>query len=315
MKGLEKIKVIGVGGSGGNAISRMFQKRKKLADKLELIAVNCDLQDLRQTKADIKVQIGKKLTKGFGAGANPEIGYRAAMEQKEEIRNVLKDSKIVFITCGLGGGTGTKGSAVIAEIAKKNLGILTVGIVTLPFTFEGLERRKVALSGLKLLKERVDSLIVIENDRIFEKIDQKTNISDAFWRCDEVLQDIVFGMAHLLFSVGFINVDFADIKEIMKDSGNTLFGIGKGQGENKLKEAALKAIEFPFSDISIDGAKGLIFNIFAKDNISLMELEQSAKVITDKVFPSAKIIFGITQDKSMKPDEAKIIVIATGIER
>lgn len=315
MKGLEKIKVVGVGGSGGNAITRMFQKRKKLADKLELIAINCDLQDLRQTKSDIKIQIGKKLTKGFGAGANPEIGYRAALEQREDIKNVLDNSKIVFITCGLGGGTGTKGSAVVAEIAKKEIGALTVGIVTLPFSFEGIERKRVAYAGLNLLREKVDSLIVIENDRLLEKIDETTNISNAFWKCDEVLQDIVFGMANLLFSVGFINVDFADIKEIMKDSGNTLFGIGKGKGAEKLKEAAINAIEFPFSDISIDGAKGVIFNVFAKDKISLVELEEAAKIITDKVLPSSKIIFGVTQDKSIPQDEAKIIVIATGIPK
>jgi len=314
MKELESIKVVGVGGSGGNAITRMFQKRKKLADKLELIAINCDLQDLRQTKADIKIQIGKKITKGFGAGANPEIGYKAALEQKEEIKKALDGAKIVFITCGLGGGTGTKGSSVVAEVSKKEIGALTVAIVTLPFSFEGVARKKIAQSGLKLLRNNVDSLIVIENDRLLTQIDEKTNILDAFWRCDEVLQDIVFGMAKLLFSVGFINVDFADIKEIMKDSGNTLFGLGKGKGENKLKDAARNAIASPFSNVSIDGARGLIFNVFVGSDIALTELEEAAKIITARVSPSAKIIFGVTKEKTIPKDEAKIIVIATGIE-
>ena len=314
MKGLDLIKVVGVGGSGGNAITRMFQKRKKFADKLELIAINCDLQDLRQTKSDIKIQIGKKITKGFGAGANPEIGYKAALEQKEEIKKSLEGAKIVFITCGLGGGTGTKGSSVVAEVSKKEIGALTVGIVTLPFSFEGIERKKIAQSGLKLLRDNVDSLIVIENDRLLTQINEKTNIFDAFWKCDEVLQDIVFGMANLLFSVGFINIDFADIKEIMKDSGNTLFGLGKGKGENKLKDAAYNAISSPFSNISIDGAKGIIFNVFVNNDVGLRELEEAAKIITEKASPSSKVIFGVTQEKTIPKDEAKIIVIATGIE-
>ncbi len=314
MKELDSIKVVGVGGSGGNAITRMFQKRQKLADKLELIAINCDLQDLHQTKSDKKIQIGKNITKGFGAGADPEIGYKAALEQKEEIKKAIGEAKIVFITCGLGGGTGTKGSSVVAEISKKEIGALTVGIVTLPFSFEGIERKKIARSGLELLRKNVDSLIVIENDRLLTQIDEKTNILDAFWKCDEVLQDIVFGMANLLFSVGFINIDFADIKEIMKDSGNTLFGLGKGKGENKLEDAARNAITSPFSNISIDGAKGLIFNVFVNDDVGLKELEEAAQIITERVSSSSKIIFGVTREKTMPKDEAKIIVIATGIE-
>ncbi|MCD6429462.1 cell division protein FtsZ [bacterium] len=311
MRNFTKIKVVGIGGSGGNALSRMWKLKTK---EVEFIAINCDVQDLKHTKADKKIQIGKQLTKGLGAGADPNIGYRAALEQKDEIREALSGGNIIFITCGLGGGTGTKGSSVVAEIAKSEIGALTIGIVTLPFSFEGFYRKRVAMSGLEKLKEKVDALIVIENDKLLEKINDKIDIDRAFWVCDEVLRDTVFGIADLLFSFGVINVDFADIKEIMKDSGYALFGTGKGFGENMVEEAVTKAINFSLSGLSIKGATGILFNISARTTPPLTSIEKAAQIITREVSPSAKVIFGVTKNKKLGVNEARIVVIATGIK-
>ena len=308
MKSIAKIKVVGVGGSGSNAVSRM---RKSKIKGVELIAINTDAQDLKKTKADLKLRIGKKITQGLGTGMNPEIGREAAKESRAEIQEVLKNSDMIFITCGLGGGTGTGASPIIAEIAK-NSGVLTVAVVTQPFSFEGLFRRKIAENAERLLKGKVDSLITIENDKLLENLDPKTSVSTAFWICDDILRQAVQGITDLIFLPGIINVDFADVKTIMKDSGSALFGMGKGEGENRAETAALKAISSPLLNVSCKGARGILFNVSGGDDLSLSEIDEVAKVITQEINPEAKVIFGALKDKNLKEGELKITVIATG---
>ena len=305
---MTKIKVVGVGGSGGNAISRM--KKAKIKG-VELIAINADAQDLRKTKADLRVRIGKKLTQGLGTGMNPEIGRRAAEENRAEIQEVLKDSDMIFITCGLGGGCGTGGSPIVAEVAQE-LGVLTVAVVTKPFSFEGQTRRQIAEKGLRKLKERVDSFITISNDKLLEILDPKISLLNAFWICDDILRQAVQGISDLILLPGLVNVDFADVKTILKNSGTALFGIGRARGEKRAELAAKAAIHSPLLDISPKGAKGVLFNVSSGKDISLSEIDQAAKVITQEVNPEAKVIFGAVQDEKLKKGEIKVTVIATG---
>lgn len=302
-----KIKVVGVGGSGGNALSRM--KRAKIKG-VQLLAINTDLQDLRKTRADIKLQIGKKLTQGLGTGMDPEIGRQAALENKNEISQILEGSDMVFITYGVGGGTGSGAGPVIAGIAKK-LGALTVAIVTTPFSFEGAARKKVADLSLKKLRGRVDSLISISNDKLLLILDPGVSLLKAFWVCDDILRQAVQGISDLIMLPGIINVNFADIQGIIKNSGTALFGIAKAEGEKRAETAARLAINSPLLETSCQGAKGVLFNVSGED-ISLSEIDKVAKVITKEINPEAKVIFGAVQNEKLKKGQIKVTVIATG---
>lgn len=301
-----QIKVIGVGGSGSNTVSRMAKFDIKGA---ELIAVNTDAQALHFCKVEKKILIGKEITKGLGTGMDMVLGQKAAEENKDEIRETLKGADMVFITCGCGGGTGSGASPVIAEISK-SLGILTVAVVTTPFSFEGQQRRKVALEAIENLKTKVDSLLVISNDKLLKIIDEKTTVSNAFEICDEILREAVQGITDLILAPGIITIDFASVLSIMKDSGRALFGVGKAIGENRAIEAANKAINSPLLDFSIQGAKGVLFNASGQD-VTLNEIQEAAKVITKTVDKRAQIIFGAVKDNSLKKGEIKITVIAT----
>ncbi len=305
---MTKIKVIGVGGSGSNAVSRMMQAKIK---GVELIAANTDAQDLKKARAHFKVRLGKGLTKGLGTGMNPVIGKKAAEEQKEEIQEVLKGADMIFVAYGVGGGTGTGAGPVVAEIAK-SLGALTVGVVTKPFSFEGAFRKKLAESGIKRLKDQVDSLIVISNDKLLEVLDQKTTLANAFWFCDDILRQAVQGISDLILLPGIVNVDFANIKTIMKNSGTALFGVGKANGEKRAEKAVLAAISSPLLGLSPRGAKGVLFNVSGGKDISLSEIDEIAQFITKEISPEAKVVFGAVQDEKLKKGEIKVIVIATG---
>ena len=301
--------MIGVGGSGHNAIHRMITAG---LTNVEFVAINTDAQALHHSKADKKVQIGKQVTRGLGAGMNPEVGRAAAEESKEEILEVLSGSDMVFVTCGLGGGTGTGAAPVVAELAKEE-GILTVAVVTKPFAFEGAKRRELAEKGLEELKDNVDTIIVIPNDRILQIIDKKTSLLDAFRTVDDVLRQGVQGIADLVTTPGLINVDFADVKSVMSDSGSALMGIGRGSGENRAIEAAKQAIDSPLLEVSIDGARGVLFNITGGKDLGMYEVDEAAKIITKSVDSDAKIIFGAVIDEAMS-DEVRITVIATGFD-
>lgn len=303
------IKVVGVGGSGGNAVTRMINSKLR---GIDFVAINTDAQALAHNEAPIKIQIGKETTRGLGAGADPEIGRRAVEENKEEIYEALKGTDMVFVTCGMGGGTGTGASPFVADIAKE-LGALTVGVVTKPFAFEGLRRRKVAENGITELKERVDTLITIPNDRLLQVIDKKTSLFDAFGIVDDVLRQGVQGISDLIVLHGIINVDFADVKAIMANAGSALMGIGRGSGDNRAIEAARSAIESPLLELSIDGAKGILFNITGGPDLGMYEIDEAAKAITEAADPDANIIFGAIIDEAMQ-GEVKITVIATGFE-
>jgi cell division protein FtsZ len=303
-----KIKVIGVGGSGSNTVSRMMKHKMK---GVELIAINTDAQDLKKVKAHQKIRIGKNLTRGLGSGMNPEIGRMAAEEQKEEIEKSIMGADMIFITCGLGGGTGSGASPVIAEIAK-GAGILTLAIVTMPFSFEGFQRKEIAEKSAKKLKEKVDTLIAISNDKLLTTLEPNTTVNNAFIACDEILRQAVQGISDLIVLPGIINISFADVKTIMKDSGSALFGIGVAKGEGRAKEAARKALNSPLLDISCKGAKGVLFNVSGGKDISLSEIDEVAKIITHEVSPEAKIIFGAIKDEKLKQGEIKVTVIATG---
>ncbi|MCX6737902.1 MAG: cell division protein FtsZ [Candidatus Parcubacteria bacterium] len=304
-----KIKVVGVGGSGGNAISRMAKCK---IQGVELIALNCDAQDIKKTKAHKKIQIGKNLTRGLGAGMNPRIGKEAAEESRELIEEALKGSDITFIVCGLGGGTGTGAAPLVAEISKK-LGALTIGAVTLPFSFEGAQRKAIAKIGQNRMRDKVDTLFVIPNDKLLTQINDKTTLVSAFWMCDEILRQAVQGISDLITKPGIISVDFADIKAIMSNSGNALFGVGSAEGENKIEKATDKAIHSSFLDFGIKGAKRVLFNITGGKNLSLAEVQQAAKIIT-RNSSATRVIFGAIEDRKLKPDEVKIILIAAGVE-
>jgi cell division protein FtsZ len=302
-----KIKVVGVGGSGGNAISRM---KKAKIQGVQLIAINTDFQDLRKARADLRLQIGPKLTQGLGTGMNPEIGKKAALESEEKIKQILEGSDLIFITYGLGGGTGSGGGPIVAEIVK-DLGVLTVAVVTRPFSFEGQARKKIADSGIKKLKEKVDSLIAISNDKLLSILPPSTPLWKAFWICDDTLRQAVQGISDLITLPGIINVNFADIKGIIENSGTALFGQGLAKGERRAETAARLAINSPLLDSSCKGAKGILFNISGED-VGLSEIDEAAKVITKEINPEAKVIFGAIQDEKLKKGQIKVSVIATG---
>ncbi|MDP3963422.1 MAG: cell division protein FtsZ [bacterium] len=303
-----KIKVVGVGGSGGKAISRMMQQK---IHGVEFIAINTDAQDLHFSNAPVKVHIGKNLTRGLGAGMNPEIGRQAAEENREEIQQVLKGADMVFVTCGLGGGTGSGAGPVVAEAAR-NVGALTIGVVTKPFAFEGAQRSRIAEDAWTQLRDQVDALITIPNDRLLGVIDRKTPILEAFRIVDDVLRHGVQGISDLITYPGLINVDFADIKAVMRDAGSALMGIGTAQGEDRAIQAARQAISSPLLEIAIDGARGVLFSVSGGEDLAMTEINEAARVITESIDPDAKVIFGaIVNDKSKK-GEVKITVIATG---
>jgi len=306
-KNKPKIKVIGIGGSGSNTVSRMAECN---IQGIELVAVNTDVQNLRSAKADIKIQIGKETTRGLGTGMNYRLGKIAAQESKEELSELVKDADMVFITCGLGGGTGTGASPIISELAKK-AGALTIAVVTEPFSFEGIQRKKIAKKGLKQLREKVDTLLVIPNDKLLKIKDKNITLKEAFWLCDEVLREAVQGISELIVKRGIVNLDFADIRSVMEDSGPAIFGMGKATGSNRATTAALRAINSPLLDVSIKGAKNILFNVSASD-LTLFEINTVAKIITQNAGQQAKIIFGATKDKNLKKGELKVTIIATG---
>lgn len=305
-----KIKVIGIGGGGCNAINTMISSAQ--IKGVDFIAVNTDAQALTTSQSPVKIQIGENLTKGLGSGADPEIGRQAAEESKEKIKDTLIDSDMIFITCGMGGGTGTGGSSVIADIAK-SLNILTVGVVTKPFVFEGTKRLVFAEEGISVLKEKVDTLIVIPNQRLLDVIDRKMSLLEAFKVADSVLSQAVQGISDLITMPGLINVDFADVRTIMTNSGSALMGMGTGVGENRAQSAARMAISSPLLEIAIDGAKGILFNITGGEDITMAEVDEAAKIISEKADADANIIFGATIDDSIV-DQIKITVIATGFD-
>ncbi|HEX8974395.1 MAG TPA: cell division protein FtsZ [Patescibacteria group bacterium] len=305
-----RIKVIGVGGAGNNAISRMIESKIK---GVEFVAINTDAQALHHSKASEKVHIGKNLSKGLGAGMNPEIGRQAAEENRDEIQDVLKGSDMVFVCAGMGGGTGTGAAPIIAETAKE-LGALTIAVVTKPFTFEGAQRRSIAEEGLNNLKDRVDSLITIPNDKLLSIIDRKTTLINAFRIVDDVLRQGVQGISDLITKPGIVNVDFADVRAIMADSGSALMGIGIASGENRAAEAAKAAINSPLLELSIDGAKGVLFNISGSSDLTMLEINEAANIITESIDPNAKVIFGAVVDEQVKKGEIFVTVVATGFE-
>jgi len=303
-----KIKVIGVGGGGGNAISRMASSGIK---GVNFVSVNTDVQALHNNKAKEKIHIGKVLTRGLGAGMNPDIGLQAAEENKEEIKECLKGTDMVFITGGLGGGTGTGAMPLIAELARET-GTLTVGVVTKPFSFEGVQRTKIAEDGLLELKDKVDTLIVIPNDRLLNIIDKKISLLNAFEIVDDVLKQAVQGISDLIVQPGIINLDFADIKAVMQGAGPAIMGIGRASGEDRAQEAARAAISSPLLEFSIEGAKGILLNVSGGIDIGMIEISEAAKIITESADPDAKVIFGAVLDDKAKKGEIKLTVIATG---
>jgi len=305
-----KIKVIGVGGGGGNAVNSMITSNQ--IQGVEFITVNTDAQALLSSKAETKVQIGSNFTKGLGSGADPEVGRAAAEESREKLKDLLYDSDMVFITAGMGGGTGTGASTIIAEIAKES-GALTVAVVTKPFAFEGIRRMQSAEEGIESLKENVDTLIVIPNQRLMDVIDKKMTLLDAFRLADNVLGQGVQGISDLITVPGLINVDFADVKTIMSDSGSALMGIGQASGENRAAAAARMAISSPLLEVSIDGAKGILYNIIGGPDMSMSEVSDASTIIASAAAPDANIIFGATIDEQLG-STIKISVIATGFD-
>ncbi|MFA6429260.1 MAG: cell division protein FtsZ [Patescibacteria group bacterium] len=304
-----KIKVVGVGGSGGSAVNRMITSKIR---GVEFIVMNTDVQALHHNMAPQKLHIGKTITRGLGAGMDPEVGLHAAEENENEIRELLKGADMVFITCGLGGGTGSGAGPFVASIAKEE-GALTVAVVTKPFSFEGSQRKMIADQAYEKLSDSVDTIITIPNDRILQIIDRKTSFVDAFAMADEVLRQGVQGISELITTSGLINVDFADVRAIMMNRGSALMGIGHGHGDNRAAEAAKAAVASPLLEVSIDGAKGVLFTITGGSNLGMYEVSEAAKVITQSADPQAKIIFGAIIDETMK-DEVKITVIATGFD-
>lgn len=304
-----KIKVVGVGGGGGSAINRMIQSKIK---GVEFLAVNTDLQALQASLAVNKIHVGKSTTRGLGSGMNPAMGRKAAEESQNELREYLKGSDMVFITCGLGGGTGSGAGPKVAEIAKE-VGALTIAVVTKPFSFEGAPRKSIAEDALKEFKDKVDTLITIPNDRIWQIIDKKTPLVEAFSVVDEVLRQGVQGISELITLPGLINVDFADVRTIMEDSGSALMGMGESSGENRAIEAAKAAIASPLLEMSIEGAKGILFTITGGSDITMYEVSEAAKAITESVDSDAKIIFGAVIDENLN-DQIKITVVATGFD-
>jgi cell division protein FtsZ len=305
---LAVIKVVGVGGGGSNAVNRMVDAG---LGGVEFIAANTDAQALLVVDSDVKVQMGADSTRGLGAGANPEVGKSAAEESRDEMKDVLKGADMVFITAGEGGGTGTGGAPIVGEIAKSDLGALTVGVVTRPFGFEGRRRAEQAHIGIEELREQVDTLIVIENDRLLQVVEKKTSIMDAFKMADDILRQGVQGITDLITVPGIVNLDFADVRAIMNEAGSALMGIGTASGENRAAEAAHTAVSSPLLESSIEGATGILLNISGPPDLGLFEVNEAAEVVTGAADQNANVIFGAVIDESLK-DEVRVTVIATG---
>jgi cell division protein FtsZ len=305
-----RIKVVGVGGAGCNAVNRMIIEG---IQGVEFVAINTDAQALLLAKAPTKVRIGDKLTRGLGAGGNPEVGRKSAEETAEELYTVLKGADMVFVTAGLGGGTGTGAAPIVAQIAKE-CGALTIGVVTRPFTFEGGRRMQSAESGMDMLKEHADTLIVIPNDRLLQIVDKKASLSDAFRMADDVLRQGIQGISELITVPGLINLDFADVKAIMSEGGAALMAVGHAEGDDRARLAAEQAISSQLLDITIDGARGVLFNVTGGPNMTLFEVNQAAAIIRETAHPDVNMIFGAVIDPNMG-DEIRITVIATGFER
>jgi len=302
-----RIKVIGIGGSGKNALNHMINSKVK---SVEFICMNTDTQDLHRSKAEKKIHIGKKLTKGLGAGMDPEIGRKAAEETKIEIQDAIKGADMIFIACGMGGGTGTGAAPVVARAAKEQ-GILTVSVVTKPFFFEGNQRMKIADKGIEDLAKEVDAIIIIPNDKLLQISDKNTNCKNAFATCDDVLRQAVEGISDLITIPGIINVDFADIRAVMSNTGSALMGIGLASGEKRAEKAAFQAINSPLLEISINGAKGVLFAVSGGDDVTIHEIQEIAKLITESIDKDAKVIFGTIHDERLRKGELKVTVIAT----
>ena len=307
MSDFANIKVIGVGGGGNNAVNRMVESELK---GVQFLSVNTESQVLELSKADVTIQIGEKVTKGLGAGANPQIGEAAAQESREDIIKALEGADMVFVTAGMGGGTGTGAAPIVAECAKE-VGALTVGVVTKPFAFEGKRRRAAAEKGIEFLTQKVDTIIVIPNDKLLQVVDKKCSVSDAFSKADEVLRQGIKGISDLIQIPGLINLDFADVKTIMTNQGEALMGIGEGTGENRAADAAKMAINSPLLETSIDGAKGILLNISGSSELGIFEVNEAAQIISDAADPDANIIFGSVIDESLG-DKVQVTVVATG---
>ncbi|WP_125769638.1 cell division protein FtsZ [Companilactobacillus furfuricola] len=303
------IKVIGVGGAGGNAVNRMVDTGIK---GVQFIAANTDVQALESSQAETKIQLGPKLTRGLGAGSNPEIGQKAAQESEEAIKEALEGADMIFITAGMGGGTGTGAAPIVANIAKES-GALTVGVVTRPFAFEGSKRSRFAADGISELKKDVDTLVLISNSKLLEIVDKKTPMNEAFSIADDVLRQGVQSISDLITSPGFVNLDFADVKTVMSDQGSALMGIGTANGENRITDATNKAISSPLLEVSIDGAKQVLLNITGGPDLSLFEAQDAAQIVTDQATKDVNIIFGTSIDETLG-DQVKVTVIATGVE-
>ncbi len=303
-----RIRVVGCGGSGCNAVNHMVASKVK---GVEFVSINTDAQDLHRSLAKKKIHIGKNLTKGLGAGMNPELGRRAAEETRQEIQEALQGSDMVFITCGMGGGTGTGAAPVVAKIAKE-LGALTVAVVTKPFAFEGIQRTEIAEHGLAELKKEVDAYLIIPNDKLLSIVEAQTSAKSAFALADEILRQAVEGVSDIITTPGEINTDFNDIKTIMEGAGPALMGIGVADGDNRAKDAAAMAVNSPLLDVSINGAKGILFVVAGSDDLGILEVQDAAKVINESVSKDAKVIFGIMRDEKLKKGQLRIIVIATG---
>lgn len=304
-----QIKVLGVGGGGSNAVNRMIEQG---IHGVEFIAINTDAQALMLANAPQRVRIGDKLTKGLGAGGQPEIGEKAAMESAEDVKGLLKDTDMVFVTCGMGGGTGTGAAPVIARLAKES-GALTIGVVTKPFTFEGARRKRIAEEGIKRLRESVDTLIVIPNDRLLQVVDKKATVQQAFITADDVLRQGIQGISELITIPGLINLDFADVRAVMNEGGSALMSIGQASGDNRAQNAAEQAIHSALLDVSIEGAQGILFNVTGGTDLALHEVNAAAEIIQRTADPDANIIFGAVIDPNMK-DGIRITVIATGFD-
>ena len=305
-----RIRVVGVGGSGNNAVNHMAKSK---VHGVDFISINTDAQDLHNSKAKKKIHIGKNLTRGLGTGMNPDLGKRAAEETKEEIHEALKGSDMVFVTGGMGGGTGTGATPVVAQIAKES-GALTIGVVTRPFSFEGMQRAKLAEQGINALKKEVDAIIEIPNDKLLSLVTKEMTVQNAFAICDDILKEAVVGISELITTPGIINVDFADIKAVMESAGSALMGIGSAAGEGRAAKAAQEAINSPLLDIKIDGATGVLFAISGGEDLGMLEIQEAASVITKSVDPNARIIFGTIQDDKLKKGTVKVTVIATGFD-
>lgn len=305
---MTKIKVIGIGGAGCNTIHRLSQSNIKNAD---LISVNTDVQDLKKKNSHIKIKIGEKLTNGLGSGMKPEIGCLAAKESEKELEDIMRNSDIIFFAAGLGGGTGSGAMPVVSEIAKK-LGILTIGVVTLPFSFEGKKRRRIAMTSLEDIKKNIDTLVVIPNDKLINIIPPKATIDFAFEKCDDLLKEAVESISNIISNTGILNLDFADIKETLKNGGVAFFGTGKAEGKDRAVKALEKAFSLSISGFSLDKSNSILFNVASgSGNATISEIKSIAEEIKKKVSPSAKIIFGASKDESLRKDEIRITIIAT----